>query len=116
MEDRGSKVLQSSRSSLFSIFDPLSSILPMPAPDEDALTDESFEDVLVPEGDSEGETDADTLHFRFKATKTQTRRIDQFLSDRMAHLSRAMVQRLIDDALVKVNGRATKASYKIKNG
>jgi 23S rRNA pseudouridine1911/1915/1917 synthase len=88
----------------------------MPAPDEDALTDESFEGALVPEGESEGDTDADTLHFRFNATKTQTRRIDQFLSDRLAHLSRAMVQRLIDDELVKVNGRPTKASYKIKNG
>jgi len=60
--------------------------------------------------------EADVVHFHFKATKTQTRRIDQFLTERITWLSRAGVQRLIDDALVKVNGKPTKASYKIKNG
>jgi 23S rRNA pseudouridine1911/1915/1917 synthase len=60
--------------------------------------------------------EADVLHFQFRATKTQTRRIDQFLKDRVTWLSRAAVQRLIDDELVKVNGKPTKASYKIKIG
>src|SRR5688500_18220443 len=82
-------------------------------PNEDDLSEETLGEVLVPEGESDS-ADDDTLHFRFKASKTQTRRIDQFLSDRLAHLSRAMVQRLIDDDLVKVNGKPTKASYKIK--
>ncbi len=58
----------------------------------------------------------EVLHFHFAATKTQTQRIDQFLTSRMAHLSRAAVQRLIDDGRVKVNGRTTKASYKLKGG
>jgi 23S rRNA pseudouridine1911/1915/1917 synthase len=60
--------------------------------------------------------EADVLHFHFKASKTQTRRIDQFLVDRLAWLSRSAVQRLIDEDLVKVNGKPTKASYKIKTG
>jgi 23S rRNA pseudouridine1911/1915/1917 synthase len=55
-------------------------------------------------------------HFRFEATKTQTQRIDQFLSGRMVHLSRNAVQKLIDDGRVKVNGKATKSSYKLKDG
>ncbi len=59
---------------------------------------------------------AEVLHFHFDATKTQTQRIDQFLTSRMAHLSRAAVQRLIDDGLVTVNGKTTKASYKLKGG
>ena len=67
--------------------------------------------------DEEGEPSSDAvLHFHFDATKTQTQRIDQFLTSRMAHLSRAAVQRLIDEGLVKVNGKTTKASYKLKGG
>jgi len=60
--------------------------------------------------------DADVRHVHFKATKTQVQRIDQFLQGRVTYLSRAAVQRLIDEDLVKVNGKPTKASYKIKNG
>jgi 23S rRNA pseudouridine1911/1915/1917 synthase len=63
--------------------------------------------------DAEGE-EADVLHFEFRATKTQTRRIDQFLSERLTWLSRSAVQRLIDEELVTVNGKVTKASYHIK--
>ncbi len=68
---------------------------------------------------TDNETDADesdVKHVQFKATKTQTQRIDQFLQGRVTYLSRAAVQRLIDEELVKVNGKPTKASYKIKNG
>lgn len=87
--------------------------MPPADPDTDsAPLDGSLADVVEHEVD--GEADADTLHFRFTAGKTQTRRIDQFLADRFVHLSRAMVQRLIDDDLVKVNGKPTKASYKVK--
>ncbi|MGA2583633.1 MAG: RluA family pseudouridine synthase [Tepidisphaeraceae bacterium] len=67
--------------------------------EEDEIVEESADDVL---------------HFRFHATKTQTRRIDQFLPDRLSWLSRNVVQRLIDEGLVTVNGKPTKASYKIK--
>jgi len=66
--------------------------------------------------ESDHSEDADVAHIYFRATKKQSRRIDQFLVDRVAWLSRAAVQRLIDDDLVKVNGKPTKASYKIKSG
>ncbi len=56
--------------------------------------------------------DADVQHFRWRISKNLTRRIDQYLVDRVGYLSRAGVQRLIDDGLVKVNGRVVKASYK----
>jgi 23S rRNA pseudouridine1911/1915/1917 synthase len=73
------------------------------------------EDPNIQTGDESAE-DADVLHFQFRATKTQVRRIDQFLTERVTWLSRAGVQRLINDDLVKVNGKPTKASYKIKAG
>ena len=62
------------------------------------------------------EEEADVEHFRFKVSKKLTRRIDQYLVDRVPYLSRAAVQRLIEEGLVKVNGRPTKASYKLKAG
>jgi 23S rRNA pseudouridine1911/1915/1917 synthase len=58
----------------------------------------------------------DIERFVFRASKTQVRRIDQFLVDRVPWLSRNGVQRLIGDDLVTVNGKPTKASYKIKAG
>jgi 23S rRNA pseudouridine1911/1915/1917 synthase len=67
-------------------------------------------------GADETAEDSDVLHFQFRATKTQVRRIDQFLTERIPWLSRMAVQRLIDDDLVKVNAKPTKASYKIKAG
>jgi 23S rRNA pseudouridine1911/1915/1917 synthase len=72
------------------------------------------EDEQTPE--VEPEADEDVGHFHFTATKTQTQRIDQFLTSRVSYLSRSAVQRLIDDGLVKVNGKSTKASYKLKDG
>jgi 23S rRNA pseudouridine1911/1915/1917 synthase len=68
------------------------------------------EDPPIPPND-----DSDVSHFRFRATKTQVRRIDQFLVDRVPWLSRNGVQRLIEGELVTVNGKPTKASYKIKS-
>lgn len=68
------------------------------------------EDVATPDEDS------DVRHFRFRVSKKLTRRIDQYLVDRVPYLSRAGVQRLIDEELVRVDGRPTKASYKLKAG
>ena len=65
-----------------------------------------------PESDAAEESDVE--HYRFRVSKKLTRRIDQYLVDRVPYLSRANVQRLIDEQLVKVNGRPTKASYKLK--
>jgi 23S rRNA pseudouridine1911/1915/1917 synthase len=73
--------------------------------------------------DSEQPEDAKALddeseveRFRWRISKNLTRRIDQYLVDRVGYLSRAGVQRLIDDGLVKVNGHATKASYHPRQG
>jgi 23S rRNA pseudouridine1911/1915/1917 synthase len=62
--------------------------------------------------DAEGSQDGDLREFKFKLGKNLTRRIDQYLVDRIGYLSRAAIQRLIDDELVKVNGKKTKCSYR----
>ncbi len=53
----------------------------------------------------------DVEHYRWRIGKNLTRRIDQYLTDRVSYLSRAAVQRLMDEGLVKVNGKVVKASY-----
>jgi 23S rRNA pseudouridine1911/1915/1917 synthase len=58
------------------------------------------------------EQDGDLREFKYKLGKNLTRRIDQYLVDRIGYLSRNQIQRLIDDGLVKVNGKTTKPSYK----
>src|SRR5689334_16092150 len=62
------------------------------------------------------EEEADVEHYKYRVGKNLTRRIDQYLTDRISYLSRAAVQRLIDDELVKVNGKKTKASYRPREG
>lgn len=60
--------------------------------------------------------DEDVEHFHWRVSKNLTRRIDQYLVDRVGYLSRAGVQRCIEDGLVKVNGRIVKASYHPRDG
>ncbi|HEV8293280.1 MAG TPA: RluA family pseudouridine synthase, partial [Tepidisphaeraceae bacterium] len=83
----------------------------MTEPDQFEEEKEPVEGALAPV-----EEEADVEHFRFKLSKTLTRRVDQYLVDRVPHLSRAGVQRLIDEGLVKVNGKVIKASYRPKEG
>lgn len=75
---------------------------------------------IVPSDVDTVETDAaeesDVEHFKFHISKNLTRRIDQYLVDRVPYLSRNNVQRLIDEKLVKVNGRHCKASYRPRQG
>lgn len=59
----------------------------------------------------EVDAEGDVEHYRWRVAKNLTRRIDQYLVDRVGYLSRASVQRLIEEGMVKVNGRATKSSY-----
>lgn len=73
-----------------------------------------FEEDFIPDTD-EGET-AEVVHFQWKVTKTLTRRLDQYLVDRVGYLSRAGVQRVIKEGLVKANGRVVKASYHPQDG
>ena len=74
---------------------------------------------LIPddaESSVETSVENDVEHYHFRISKNLTRRIDQYLVDRVAYLSRNNVQRLIDEQLVKVNGHKTKASYHPKAG
>src|SRR5207302_125549 len=61
-------------------------------------------------------TDSDVEHFRFKPSTAITRRLDQYLVDRVPYLSRARVQRLIVEDLCTVTGEPTKASDHPKAG
>ena len=79
-------------------------------PESSAEEEPLVEDVAVADEDS------DIRHHIFKVSKKLTRRIDQYLVDRVPYLSRAGVQRLIEDGLVTVDGRPTKSSYKLKAG
>src|SRR5688572_27999647 len=66
---------------------------------------------------SDAAEENDVEHFAWRVTKNLTRRIDQYLVDRVGYLSRAGVQRLIDEGLVKVNGKVcAKASYRPRDG
>jgi len=58
------------------------------------------------------EEDGDLREFQWKLGKNLTRRIDQYLVDRIGYLSRNEIQRLITEGFVKVNGKTTKPSYK----
>lgn len=60
--------------------------------------------------------ESETEQYRWRLSKTLTRRLDQYLVDRVGYLSRAHVQRLIDEGLVKVNSKTTKASYHPREG
>ena len=60
--------------------------------------------------------EADVEHYHFRIGKDLTRRLDQYLVDRVPYLSRNGVQRLIDLDLVTVNGKPTKASKHLKAG
>ncbi|HEY1684017.1 MAG TPA: RluA family pseudouridine synthase [Tepidisphaeraceae bacterium] len=60
--------------------------------------------------------ESDVEHFAWRVSKNLERRIDQYLVDRVGYLSRAQVQRVINEGLVKVNGRIAKASYKPRLG
>ncbi len=54
--------------------------------------------------------------YRFRVSRNLVRRVDQYLTDRVPYLSRAAVQRLMTDGLVKVNGKVIKASYHPREG
>ncbi len=69
------------------------------------------DELVLIESPLESNEESDVEHFKWRVAKNLTRRIDQYLVDRVGYLSRAAVQRLIDEDLVKVNGKPTKASY-----
>lgn len=74
--------------------------------------DESPDNPADPEAIQIDSEESDVVHFKWRVGKNLTRRIDQYLVDRVGYLSRASVQRVIDNGLVTVNGRVVKASYR----
>jgi 23S rRNA pseudouridine1911/1915/1917 synthase len=48
--------------------------------------------------------------------RTDGRRIDAYLASRFTDYSRSVIQRIIEAEAVHVNGRAVKASYKVRSG
>ena len=81
-----------------------------PQPDDEILD----EDALA-RGEAFDEQE-ETESFRFRVSRNLVRRVDQYLVDRVPHLSRSAVQRLIGEGLVKANGKVVKASYHPKAG
>ena len=92
--------------------DPEPTSLTPPAPADEA---EALQPIDVEQTDAAGE-EADVRHFAWRVAKNLTRRIDQYLVDRVGYLSRNGVQKLIDEGFVRVNGKTTKASYKARIG
>jgi len=71
----------------------------------------------APQSDSFIKLDEDDVeHYRFRVSRNLTRRLDQYLTDRISYLSRSGVQRLISEGMVTVNGRPAKASYRPRAG
>lgn len=80
------------------------------------MTEDYFEDI-----ESESEIDETIAgnemyeHFRFEVDKGQSLlRIDKFLTDKMANISRNRIQDAADAGNILVNGKAVKSNYKVK--
>lgn len=58
---------------------------------------------------------AETRSFRIEAGE-QSVRLDRYLSDQLAELSRSYIQKLMEEGQVQLNGRPGKASAKVKAG
>lgn len=63
----------------------------------------------VPAAEEEGD---EIVHFRWRIGRDLSRRLDQYLVDRVGYLSRNAVQNLIKEGLVHVNGKTSKPAYK----
>jgi 23S rRNA pseudouridine1911/1915/1917 synthase len=87
------------------------------APDADADTAPTD----APEVDTETAGDEDLAAaaqrpptVTFRLTRDLDKRLDKYLTDRITFMSRAQLQRLIDDQQVTVNGRKAKASTRLR--
>ncbi len=80
------------------------------------MTEPTPDQPLVPIDSPEDQDESETVRFKWKVTKDLTRRIDQYLVDRVGYMSRNAVQQVIKEGFVWVNGKTTKSSYKPCNG
>lgn len=51
-----------------------------------------------------------------EVTKNENKRVDTYISQEVESLSRTMIQKLLEEHKVLINGKATKASYKVECG
>jgi len=85
-----------------------------PAPEEDHLADN---DPLSQHAHNDLATDDGAEHLQLLIKRPlPNRRIDKYLQSRFQQFSRTIIQRLIQEHAVKVNGRPTKSSYQLQNG
>ncbi len=67
--------------------------------------------------DAEGESESEGLcRVAFRLSHDLNKRLDRYLTDRITFMSRNQLQRLIDLGAVTVNGRAPKASTRLRQG
>ncbi|MCA9286248.1 MAG: RluA family pseudouridine synthase [Phycisphaerales bacterium] len=78
--------------------------------DRDALYD------LYARQEESGEGDDRAVSVTFRLARDLAKRLDRYLVDRIPFLSRTALQRLIDEGGVTVNGRAPKASTRLRLG
>ena len=73
-------------------------------------------DMMDQDNFDEEELDVELFeHFSFTIDKGQTpTRVDKFLTDRLPNATRNRVQNAIDAGFVQINGKPTKANYKVK--
>ncbi|MBI1337245.1 MAG: hypothetical protein GC164_09825 [Phycisphaera sp.] len=76
----------------------------------------SLEDNLLDAFGSAEFTDDEPERLQFILSKDSTRRLDQYLRDRLPHASRSQIQKLIDAGGVSVNGKSPKASQSMREG
>lgn len=55
-----------------------------------------------------------TLQQMMVEEEDQNKRIDKYLSERISEVSRSYAQKILEDGLVKVNGKIVKQNYKVK--
>ncbi|QDH78035.1 RluA family pseudouridine synthase [Echinicola soli] len=82
----------------------------------DEMDDELFESEETSDGGQEGAA-LGYEHLRIEVDKGQAAvRVDKFLTDKVANVTRNKVQQAIDTGQVRINDAQTKANYKIKPG
>lgn len=84
----------------------------LPSMSDELEPTEPQEDAVETDEESEETEDVGLRSYKFVLSKTLTRRLDQYLVDRIGYLSRNQVQQMIEDGFVKVNGRVPRSSYK----
>ena len=82
---------------------------------EEIIQPDPQESELLLEEESGSEDGAQQINMLIRRL-LPTRRIDKYLKHRFPHFSRNIIQGLVEEEAIKVNGRAVKNSYQLKPG